>query len=135
MPRSHTLPRAVAAALAITALAAPAALAQPAQDLRSPDTADAAAHKRTLQDLRSPDAKDAASPAPSPPVYWAYDYAAPDPKTAGTLASAQPSTPTADTGDGAPWAIFAIGLAGAALAGAGVAGKTRLGARRSGATA
>ena len=134
MPRSHTLPRAVAAALAITAFAAPAALAQPAQDLRSPDTADAAAHKRTLQDLRSPDARDAAKPAPSR-TYWAYDYAAPDPKVAATLASAQPSAPTPDTSDGAPWAIFAISLAGAALAGAGVAGKTRLGARRSGATA
>jgi hypothetical protein len=127
MPRSYTLPRTVAAALAIAALAAPAALAQPAQDLRSPDTADAAAHKRTLQDLRSPDTKDAGLP-PRSAVYWAYDYAAPDPASAGTLAQAQPSAPTGTTDDGAPWVVFALGLAGAALAGAGgfaVAGKTR----------
>ena len=134
MPRSHTLPRTVAAALAIAALAAPAALAQPpAQDLRTPDTADAAAHKRTFQDLSSPDTKDARLP-PRAAVYWAYDYAAPDPATAGTLAQAQPSAPTGTTDDNAPWAIFALGLAGAALAGAGgarIAGKTR----RSGVTA
>jgi hypothetical protein len=59
MPHSHTLTRAVAAALAIAALAAPAALAWPV-DQRLPDMSDAAAQSQQRQDLRSPDARDAA---------------------------------------------------------------------------
>ena len=55
--------RAFLAAVAIAALAAPAATAQ-TQDLRSPDTRDAAAGVTSgtgsSQDLRSPDARDAA---------------------------------------------------------------------------
>ena len=135
MPRSHTLPRAVAAALAITALAAPAAFARPIDNVQS---ADVTAHKHTIQDLRSPDAKDAATTPRKDPVYWAYDHPAPAPNTAGTLAAAQPSAPTGTTDDGAPWAIFALGVAGAALVGAGgasIAGKTRVRARRAGVTA
>jgi len=108
MPCSHTLPRTVAAALAITALAAPAALARPI-------------------DPPSP----AATPAPDP-VYWSYEYQASNPETVGAISPA-PKEPVPTGGDGAPWAIFALGLAGAALAGAG--GKTRLRARRARVTA
>jgi len=157
MPRSHTLPRTVAAALAITALAAPVAVASPT-DLRSPDTKDAAAASGATQDLRSPDAKDAASQSlqdlrhleaggiqtsslagtTSDP---AIDAALAQERYYSTSVKAVPlaaATPVGDTDDGAPWAIFALSLAGAALAGAGgasLAGKTRVRARRSSVTA
>jgi hypothetical protein len=110
MPRSFTPMRTLAAAAAIAAIAAPTALARPTQDLRSPDTKDAAAQAQRGQDLRSPDTKDAATQSQrsqdlrhlaagshirtsslagttSPePVYWAYDHPAPDPKIAAALA-------------------------------------------------
>lgn len=110
MPRSYTLARTLAAALAIVALAAPAAYARSIQDLRSPDAKDAAAQSQRVQDLRSPDAKDAATQSQrvqdlrrlaaggrihtsslagttgQDRVYWSYDHPAPDPQSAAALA-------------------------------------------------
>ena len=57
MTSSHTFRTTAAAALLALAMSAPA-LAQ--QDLRSPDTRDAAIAATHKQDLRSPDARDAA---------------------------------------------------------------------------
>jgi hypothetical protein len=57
MTSSHTIRTTAAAALLALAMSAPA-LAQ--QDLRSPDTRDAAIAATHKQDLRSPDARDAA---------------------------------------------------------------------------
>jgi hypothetical protein len=69
---ARRLTRSTAVGLALAALAAPTALADPhaadmharaesaqKQDLRSPDTRDAATRAETKQDLRSPDARDA----------------------------------------------------------------------------
>ena len=69
---TRRLTRSTAVGLALAALAAPTALADPhaadmharaeaaqKQDLRSPDTRDAATRAETKQDLRSPDARDA----------------------------------------------------------------------------
>jgi hypothetical protein len=56
---SHHTARTLATALAISAVLAPAATAQ--QDLRSPDTKDAAARAERGQDLRMPDTRDAAN--------------------------------------------------------------------------
>ncbi len=162
MPRSHTLPRTVAAALAIAALAAPAAVARPIYVPPSP-TEDAAGFSGGTQDLRSIDTKDAASASQSEIQQDLRHLRAggvqtsslagttSDPATDAALAQEryystsvkpvpvqQQSTPTGDTDDGAPWAIFALGLAGAALAGAGgasIASKTRVRARRARVTA
>jgi hypothetical protein len=61
--RHHRITRSTALGLALAALAAPTAAAQQ-QDLRSPDTRDAARAAATAagqqQDLRSPDTRDAA---------------------------------------------------------------------------
>jgi hypothetical protein len=57
MTSSHTFRTTAAAALLALAMSAPA-LAQ--QDLRSPDTRDAAIAATQKQDLRSPDSRDAA---------------------------------------------------------------------------
>jgi hypothetical protein len=56
----HIISRSVAAALVAAAVTAPAAVAQ--QDLRMPDTRDAAerSQQRQRQDLRMPDTRDAA---------------------------------------------------------------------------
>jgi hypothetical protein len=56
---SHHIARTVAATLAIGAVLAPAAAAQ--QDLRSPDTRDAAERAQRTQDLRMPDTQDSAT--------------------------------------------------------------------------
>ena len=55
---SHHIARTVATTIAIGAVLAPAAVAQ--QDLRSPDTRDAAERAQRTQDLRMPDTQDAA---------------------------------------------------------------------------
>src|SRR4051812_5200753 len=57
--RHHRPTRSAALGLPLVALAAPAAAAQ-SQDLRSPDTRDAAVATQVRQDLRSPDTRDAA---------------------------------------------------------------------------
>ena len=155
MPRSHTLPRTVAAALAITALAAPTALARPI-DPPSSDTNDTGVAARSTQDLRSPDAQDAASQrrqdlrrlAAGGMQTSSLAGTTSDPDFAAAYAqeryystSVKPvpvpvhasTSGGGDTDDGAPWAIFAVSLAGAALAGAGgasLAAKTRVRARR-----
>jgi hypothetical protein len=159
MPRSHTLPRTVAAALAITALAAPTALARPIDPL-SLDSKDAPVFSGGTQDLRSPDAQDAASARRQDLRHLAAGAGittsslagtTEDPESAAAYAqeryystSVKPTPVQAstsgggDTDDGAPWAIFALSLAGAALAGAGgasLAGKTRVRARRARVTA
>jgi hypothetical protein len=128
-----------------------AAHARTMQDLRMPDTQDAAAQSQRKQDLRRLAAggmqtSSLAGTTAKDPVYWAYDNPAPDPKTAAALAqersyaSSVPPAPvqhlasSGDTTDDTPWAVFALGLAGAALAGAGtasIAGRTRLRTRRS----
>jgi hypothetical protein len=56
--RHHRITRFAAAALALAAFAAPA---HASQDLRSPDTRDAALAPVRPQDLRSPDTRDAAA--------------------------------------------------------------------------
>jgi hypothetical protein len=56
---SHHTARTLAAALAVGAVLAPAASAQ--QDLRSPDTRDAAERAGHVQDLRMPDTQDTAT--------------------------------------------------------------------------
>jgi hypothetical protein len=56
---SHHIARTVAATIAIGAVLAPAAAAQ--QDLRSPDTRDAAERAAKVQDLRMPDTQDSAA--------------------------------------------------------------------------
>ena len=156
MPRSHTLPRSIAAALAIAALAAPVAVARPLEPSTTHDA------ESGTQDLRSPDAKDAASPSRSEIQQDLRHLAAgvqtsslagttSDPAIEAALAqeryyatSVKPvpvhvaTAPAGDTDDGAPWAIFALGLAGAALAGAGgarIASKTRVRASRARVTA
>jgi LPXTG-motif cell wall-anchored protein len=150
MARSTRLTRALTAALAIAALAAPTAFARPVQDLRSPDTADAAAQSRTLQDLRSPDARDAATRpqdraadrdirtsslagTTSPPgdVFWSYDYPAQAP---ATPASVRPAPVPATGGEtDTPWATIGIAIAAAMLGAAG--GAVATGRRRSRVTA
>ena len=99
MVRTSTLPRLLAAALAIAALSAQAAGAQPLQDPRSPDTQAAAVESQSRQDLRSPDSR------PSPM------FAAPP------VTAQQPLEVRAPSGadDGNPWA--AIGIAGVLLIG------------------
>jgi hypothetical protein len=102
----HRLTRSAALGLALAALAAPAASAQQ-QDLRSPDTRDAAQAAQAAQDLRSPDTRDAAegrSTHNSPQV---------------VIVRAQPQPAPAD---GLDWADAGIGagtLAGLGLIGLG----------------
>ena len=58
--RHHRVTRSAAVGLALAALAASTATAQQ-QDLRSPDTRDAARAAQTPRDLRSPDSRDDAA--------------------------------------------------------------------------
>jgi hypothetical protein len=122
-----------------------AAHARTLQDFRSADAKDAAEQAQRKQDLRRLAAggmqtSSLAGTTSHGPVYWAYDNPAPDPKTAGALAQEryysasvrpaplQHAVSSGSTGDDTPWAVFALGLAGAALAGAGtasVAGRAR----------
>lgn len=68
--RNHRFARIATLALAVSAMAAPTAAAytQPPQDLRSPDTRDAARAAQPAQDLRSPDTRDAARAAEADPT-------------------------------------------------------------------
>ena len=63
---SHILTRSIATALAAGAAFAPAAAAQ--QDLRMPDTRDAAQRPERTQDFRLPDTRDAAEGRTAPVV-------------------------------------------------------------------
>jgi len=117
MVRTSTLPRLLAAALAIAALSAQAAGAQPLQDLRSPDTQAAAVESQSRQDLRSPDTQAAAVESQS-----RQDLRSPDSRpspmfAAPPVTAQQPLEVRAPSGadDGNPWA--AIGIAGVLLIG------------------
>jgi hypothetical protein len=118
--RSHRALRAAAVAVALTA-ASPAVAAAATQDLRSPDTRDAAqsaASPAPSVDLRSPDTRDAAGGrgvAESPSV-----VVVPVPhEVAGA--------------DGMDWADAGIGAGGAlVLVATGLAGAVAIGRRRHG---
>jgi hypothetical protein len=131
MLRTSTLPRALAAALAIAAFSAQAAGAQPA-DLRSPDTQAAAAESQSRQDLRSPDAADAGNPREQ-----RQDLRSPDTRPGPVLTAAPVTAPepreipaSGGTDDGTPWALIAIGIAGAGALLTGTAAVTRRTRRR-----
>jgi LPXTG-motif cell wall-anchored protein len=133
MPRSTSIARMVTAALAVLAFAAPSALARPIQDLPT--------KAQTKQDLRMPDTKDAAAAAvqratagkirtsslagttsPKGDVFWSYDYPAGTPKkTTAPVPAADRPSPVPATGGGTdtPWATIAIAFAAAMLGGAG----------------
>ena len=76
----------ITTAALVAACAVPAAAAAQGQDLRSPDTRDAAAaaQEQGYQDLRSPDARDAAS-QPEPRRY--SDLRSPDARDAATAST------------------------------------------------
>ena len=94
----HRLLCSAALSLALASLAAPVAGAQTQQDLRSPDTRDAAQTAEAPQDLRSPDTVDAAEGRgthTSPEVL---------------IVKSQPQTqPQPATADGIDWADAGIG--------------------------
>ena len=130
MSRLHTLPRALASALAILALAAPAAVGQQridpptvANETVSPRTQDLR-HLRAGGDIRTSSlagttAKSLADPGR---VYWSYDHPAPIP-------ASQP----AEVDDGTPWMTMGLGLAAACFvvaATAALAARTRVRSRR-----
>jgi hypothetical protein len=106
-----TIPRTLAAALAIAAIAVPAtAQAQPADSHGS-----AAAQARVAQhkqDLRSPDTRDAAKGVTRSVLPVAPQWPV-DPQPVTSAPAAQPST-KAD--DGVDWATIAIGIAGSLIA-------------------
>jgi hypothetical protein len=131
MVRTSTLPRALAAALAIAAFSAQAAGAQPS-DLRSPDTQAAAAESQAPQDLRSPDAIDAGGVrAPR------QDLRSPDTRPGPAVTAAPVTAPQprevpipSDTDDGTPWAAIGIGIAGVGALLSGTFAATRRTRRR-----
>jgi hypothetical protein len=138
MTRSRTLSRAVAAGLAIVAIAAPTALARPIQDLptqapqdlRMPDTKDAAALSQQRSDTSGVQTSSlAGTTSPKGDVYWSYDYPAQDPKTAVPPAvDTAPAPATDGGGSDTPWATIGIALAAALLGatgGAAMAGRKR----------
>jgi hypothetical protein len=117
-----TRTKAVAAALAVSAVLAPAATAQ--QDLRSPDARDAAASS-IRQDLRSPDARDAAVVPPSPPQRRFTDLRSPDARDAGrpqpfVVHSTSPASTGFDWGDAGIGAAIVAGVLAMVLGGLGV---------------
>jgi hypothetical protein len=127
--RSSKLAVALAgAALAVAALA-PGATAIPYQDLRSPDTVDAAraagdpppasSAGRGYQDLRSPDARDAALPPELRATGFqsTQDLRSPDTRDVATGYSPTASQPVVDespASDGFDWTSAAIGAAAGA---------------------
>jgi hypothetical protein len=146
MSRSPTLIRPLVAAAAILALAAPTAFAapidvqspgHPSQDVRSAHAQHSAAQPEPIQDLRMPDTRDAATRASEiqtssaagttlseKPVYWSPDHLAADPKYAAALAQEQAYSsfvkakpiPAAATDDDTPWAIIGLGITAGVLA-------------------
>jgi hypothetical protein len=137
--RSHRVLRTVAVAITFAAVSPAGAIA--AQDLRSPDTREAAAAAAPPADLRSPDARDVAVRATAPEP--AGDLRSPDVRDV----AAGRGTITAPTvmvvgiphvvaaGDGMDWADAGIGAGGAlALVAAGLAAAFMLGRRRHGVT-
>jgi len=98
--RQHRITRSAALGLALAALAAPAAMGQ--QDLRNPDTRDAAVVPAAdmLQNLRSPDAVDAADGRGT--------FSAPD---VTVIKVPAPSTPSPEPA-GLDWTDAGIGAGG-----------------------
>jgi hypothetical protein len=105
--------RITVATLAAVAVAAPVAGAS-TQDLRSPDTRDAAV-TQVVQgtDLRSPDTRDAGLPAPAPVI----DLRSPDGRDAATPPSSQPAADPPS--DGFAWGYLIVGSAALVLLTAG----------------
>lgn len=109
-------------AIVSSAIAAPAATA--AQDLRTPDTIDAAGAAQqshsSYTDLRSPDARDAGpvapTVAPAPAGAGYTDLRSPDARDAARSYASTPTVTAASTADGFDWASALIGAA----AGAGI---------------
>jgi hypothetical protein len=116
------LRRGLVFAMVSSAIAAPAAAAD--QDLRMPDTRDAASaaqqSHRSYTDLRSPDARDAgraaATVAPASPGARYADLRSPDARDAARSYASTPTVVAASTADGFDWASALIGAA----AGAGI---------------
>jgi hypothetical protein len=130
MPRTQLI---ITTAALVAACAVPAAAAAQGQDLRSPDTRDAAtaAQQQSYQDLRSPDARDAApvetaqysdlrSPdardaGRTPDTSVTQDLRSPDARDAGRP-PVQVATPVVEIreapGSGFDWGDAGIGAAG-----------------------
>jgi hypothetical protein len=111
----HRLARSAALGLALAALAGPAGGAQQPQDLRSPDTQDAAKAAQAPQDLRSPYTGDAAGGRgafDSPQVVIVKERSQPQPAPADGLDWAD-----AGIGAGTLLGLGLIGLGGALFIG------------------
>jgi hypothetical protein len=112
------LRRLLICAMVSSAIAAPAAAAE--QDLRMPDTRDAAraAQQSHYTDLRSPDARDAGRVAAQLPSTGARnaDLRSPDARDAAGRYVSTPTVATASPASGFDWASALIGAA----AGAGI---------------
>ena len=104
----------ITTAALVAACAVPATAAAQGQDLRSPDTRDAAAAaaQQNYQDLRSPDARDAGR---TPDTSLAQDLRSPDARDAGRP-PVQVPTPVVEIrevpGNGFDWGDAGIGAAG-----------------------
>jgi hypothetical protein len=104
----------ITTAALVAACAVPATAAAQGQDLRSPDTRDAAAaaEAQSYQDLRSPDARDAGQ---APHTQVTQDLRSPDARDAGR--PIQVPTPVVEIraapGSGFDWGDAGIGAAGA----------------------
>ena len=104
----------ITTAALVAACAAPATAAAQGQDLRSPDTRDAAAaaEAQSYQDLRSPDARDAKT---EPVTQVTQDLRSPDARDAGRP-PVQVAAPVVDIrdapGNGFDWGDAGIGAAG-----------------------
>jgi hypothetical protein len=113
MTTSHTIRTTAAAALLALAMSAPA-LAQ--QDLRSPDTRDAAIAATTKQDLRGPDARDAARASQIAREMRRFAATSRPADTTSPPSAAQPVPASSGGFDWLSAAIGAIAVAGLALA-------------------
>jgi hypothetical protein len=104
----------ITTAALVAACAVPATAAAQGQDLRSPDTRDAAAaaQAQSYQDLRSPDARDAGR---TPDIRVTQDLRSPDARDAGRPPVEVP-TPVVEIrevpGSGFDWGDAGIGAAG-----------------------
>ena len=129
MSGTTKIPSAVAITLAAVALAAPAAGAMPLRDASEFDAGHASlaqgAHAR--QDLRSPDTRDAAlNPRPAVSPYEQIT-GQPGPPAFPTYHEpvATSSTPPAIDDGGIPWVTILLGVAGTGIAAGGAVGVSR----------
>jgi hypothetical protein len=116
MPRSRTLRRVLVAAVVASAAAAPATFARP-----MPNPPNAAATP-AAQDLRMPDTRDAAER----PVHDLRGQAG----TSSLAGTTKPDSPPAGADDDTPWTGIGLGLAALAIA-AGAVGVVTVTRRRS----